>query len=70
MVDPVKEGKMAHHTPKDKVLNAMKKAGEPLTETQIADATGLDKEAVGSALTELQKSGAIVSPKSGSWEPG
>jgi len=60
---------MSHHTPKDKVLNAMKKAGEPLTAAQIADAAGLDKQIVDAAMAELKKSGAIVSPKRCCWEP-
>lgn len=64
-----KEGSMSHHTPKDKVLNAIKKAGEPLTAEQIAEAAGLDKQTVETATAELKKSGAIVSPKDGSWEP-
>jgi len=65
----MKEGTVSHHTPKDKVLNAMKKAGEPLTAAQIAEAAGLDKKTVDTAMAELKKSGAIVSPKRCCWEP-
>ena len=60
---------MSHHTPKDKVLNAMRKAGEPLTAAQIAGAAGLDQGIVDSTMADLEKSGAIVSPKPAHWEP-
>ena len=43
----MKEGNVSHHTPKDKVLNALKKSGEPLTTAQIAEAAGLDPEMAG-----------------------
>lgn len=60
---------MSHHTPKDKVLNAIKKAGEPLTAEQIAEAAGLDTKTVDTATAALKESGAIVSPKPNYWEP-
>ncbi|RJQ55434.1 MAG: HTH domain-containing protein [Actinobacteria bacterium] len=66
------------HTPADRakvqerngqVLDALKKAKEPLTAAQVSEATGLDRKAVDNAMDDLKKSGAIVSPKRCCWEP-
>lgn len=54
---------------KEKVLEAMKKAGKPLKAGEIADAAGLDKKEVDKAMKELKADGAIVSPKVCYWEP-
>lgn len=54
---------------KEKVLNAMKEAGEPLNAGKIAELTGIDKADVSKAMKELQKEGAIVSPVRCKWEP-
>ena len=47
---------------KTQVLDAMRKAGEPLNAGKIAELTGLDRKAVDKAMAALKKEGAIVSP--------
>jgi predicted ArsR family transcriptional regulator len=54
---------------KDKVLEALKKAGKPLKAGEIADATGLDKKEVDKAMTALKAEGSIVSPVRCFWTP-
>ena len=54
---------------KDQVLQAMRKAGQPLAAGKIAELTGLDRKAVDKAMAELKKEGAIVSPVRCKWEP-
>ena len=54
---------------KDIIIEAMKKAGEPLNAGKVAELTGLDRKVVDKAFTELKKSGAIVSPVRCKWEP-
>lgn len=56
-------------TEKDKILNAMKKAGEPLNAGKIAELTGLDRKAVDKAMAEMKKDGSIVSPVRCKWQP-
>lgn len=51
------------------VLDAMKKAGEPLNAGKVAELTGLDRKTVDKAFAELKKEGAIVSPVRCKWEP-
>ncbi len=51
------------------VLEAMKKAGEPLNNGKIAEITGLDKKDVEKAMKKLKDSEQIVSPKRCYWEP-
>ena len=51
------------------VLDAMKKAGEPLNAGKVAELTGLDRKDVDKAFAELKKEGAIVSPIRCKWEP-
>lgn len=58
---------MADNT--DKVLAAMKKAGEPVRPGDLAEATGLSKDDVSKALNALKKDGKIVSPKRCFWAP-
>jgi len=53
---------------KEKVLEAMKKAGKPLKAGEIAEAAGLDKKEVDKAMKILKEEGAIVSPKVCYWE--
>ena len=55
--------------PKDQVLDAMRKAGEPLAAGKVAELTGLDRKVVDKAFAELKKEGAIVSPVRCKWEP-
>ena len=51
------------------ILEAMKKAGEPLNAGKVAELTGLDRKLVDKAFAELKKEGAIVSPVRCKWEP-
>ena len=51
------------------ILDAMKKAGEPLNAGKAAELTGLDRKDVDKAFAELKKDGAIVSPVRCKWEP-
>ena len=51
------------------ILEAMKKAGEPLNAGKVAELTGLDRKVVDKAFAELKKEGAIVSPVRCKWEP-
>jgi hypothetical protein len=51
------------------VLDAMKKAGEPLNAGKVVDMTGLERKEVDKAMNELKKSERIVSPKRCYWEP-
>ena len=54
---------------KEIILEAMKKAGEPLNAGKVAELTGLDRQVVDKAFTALKKEGAIVSPVRCKWEP-
>lgn len=53
----------------EKVLDAMKKAGEPLNAGKIAELSGLDRSVVDKAMNDLKKTERIVSPKRCYWEP-
>ena len=54
---------------KDQILEAMKKAGEPLNAGKIAELTGLDRKVVDKAMAEMKKDGSIVSPVRCKWAP-
>lgn len=54
---------------KEQILEAMKKAGEPLNAGKIAELTGLDRKVVDKAMAEMKKDGSIVSPIRCKWEP-
>ena len=54
---------------KDKVLTAMKEAGEPLNAGKIAELTGIDRKEVDKAMKQLKEEGAIVSPVCCKWAP-
>ena len=54
---------------KQQVLEAMRKAGQPLNAGKVAELTGLDRKEVDKAFAELKKEGAIVSPVRCKWEP-
>lgn len=54
---------------KDQVLNAMKKAGEPLNAGKIVELTSLDRKEVDKAMAKLKAEGAIESPKKCFWQP-
>ena len=53
----------------EKVLEAMKNAGEPLNAGKVAELTGLDRKTVDKAMNDLKKTERIVSPKRCYWEP-
>ena len=52
-----------------KVLQTLKKAGEPLNAGKIAELSGLDRKEVDKAMNALKKAGTIVSPKRCFWKP-
>ena len=54
---------------KEQILEAMKKAGEPLNAGKIAELTGLDRKVVDKTMTAMKKDGSIVSPVRCKWEP-
>ena len=54
---------------KEIILDAMKKAGEPLNAGKVAELTGLERKVVDKAMTEMKKEGTIVSPVRCKWEP-
>ncbi len=56
-------------TTEEKVLDAMRKAKEPLNAGKIAELSGLDKKDVEKAMTKLKADGKITSPKRCFWEP-
>lgn len=56
-------------TNEEKVLDAMRRAGEPLNVGKIAEMAGIDKKDVEKAMNKLKASGSIVSPKRCFWEP-
>ena len=47
---------------KELILDAMRKAGEPLNAGKVAELTGLDRKAVDKAFAAMKKDGSIVSP--------
>ncbi len=51
------------------VLNAMDKAGQPLSAGQIVEMTGLDKKEVDKVLKKLKDQEKIHSPKRCYWAP-
>ena len=54
---------------KEQILEAMRKAGEPLNAGKVAELTGLDRKVVDKAFAEMKKEGSIVSPVRCKWEP-
>ena len=54
---------------KKAILDAMKKAGEPLNAGKIAELTGLDRKVVDKAMADMKKDGSIISPVRCKWEP-
>lgn len=53
----------------DKVLKAMRDAGEPLNAGKIAEMSGLDRKDVDKAMAMLKKDGSIISPVRCKWSP-
>lgn len=54
---------------KNIVLEAMRKAGEPVNAGKVAEMTGFDRKVVDKAFAALKKEGAIVSPVRCKWTP-
>ena len=54
---------------KEKVLQAMREVGAPVSAGKIAEITGIDRKVVDKAFAELKKEGAIVSPVRCKWAP-
>lgn len=54
---------------RDVILEAMKKAGEPLNAGKVAELTGLDRKVVDKEFAAMKKDGTIVSPVRCKWEP-
>ena len=54
---------------KQQILEAMKKAGEPLNAGKIAELTGLDRKVVDKEFAAMKKDGTIVSPVRCKCEP-
>ncbi|MDD4185199.1 MAG: transcriptional regulator [Candidatus Methanomethylophilaceae archaeon] len=54
---------------KEKVLEAMKKAGKPLSAGEVQKATDIDRKEIDNAFKELKTDGSIVSPVRCKWEP-
>ena len=47
---------------KTTVIEAIRKAGEPVNATKVAELTGLDKKVVDKVFAQLKKDGTITSP--------
>ena len=54
---------------KEIVLEAMRKAGEPINADKVAEMIWLDRKIVDKVFAELKKEWAIVSPVRCKWEP-
>ena len=54
---------------KEIILDAMRKAGEPLNAGKVAELTGLDRKIVDKAFAAMKKDGSIVSQVRCKWEP-
>lgn len=52
---------------KEKVLQVLKEAGEPLNAGKIAEISGVDRKEVDKAMKALKEEGAIVSPVRCKW---
>jgi len=52
-----------------KVLEIMRKEGQPLNAGKIAELGGLDRKEVDKAMNQLKKEEKIVSPKRCYWTP-
>lgn len=54
--------------PKEKVLEVLKTADQPLSAGQIAEISGMDRKEVDKAMKSLKDEERIVSPKRCYWE--
>jgi len=53
---------------KEKVLEAIKNAGEPVNAGKVVEITGIDRKEVDKAMNKLKAEGSIASPKRCFWE--
>lgn len=53
----------------EKVLEVMRKEGQPLNAGKIAELGGLDRKAVDKAMAQLKKEEKIISPRRCYWIP-
>ena len=54
---------------KERVLQVMREAGEPVNAGKIVELSGIDRKEVDKAMKQLKEEGAIVSPVRCKWEP-
>jgi len=54
---------------KEKVLQAMREAGKPISAGDVAKILNADRKEVDKAFAELKKEGAITSPVRCKWKP-
>lgn len=54
---------------KEKVLQVMREAGEPVNAGKIAELGGIDRKEVDKAMKQLKDEGSIVSPVRCKWAP-
>lgn len=54
---------------KEKVLQAMRDAGKPVSAGEVTKALGVERKEVDKAFAELKKAGSIVSPVRCKWAP-
>ena len=54
---------------KERVLQVMREAGEPMNAGKIVELSGIDRKEVDKAMKQLKEEGAIVSPVRCKWEP-
>ena len=55
-------------TDKEKLIDAFKKAGKPISAGEIATISGLDRKIVDKIFAELKKEEIIVSPVRCKWK--
>lgn len=54
---------------REKILETMRAAGEPLNAGKVAELTGLDRKVVDKEFAAMKKDGSIVSPVRCKWQP-
>ena len=54
---------------KEQVLEAMRKAGKPVSAGEVEKLLGIDRKEIDKAFKELKAEEAIVSPVRCKWEP-
>lgn len=60
---------MIYMETKEKVLEAIKQAGEPVNAGKVVAMTGIDRKEVDKAMNALKVEGTIESPKRCFWQP-